>query len=249
MDELIQNAMNNTLFQKYVINGGLLMWVLVPCSLLMLGTVLQGLIALRRGRVLPLAVMKRAVQVKSAAGRCAYVAGLAGQGAPLAQAVWLWLKDFDLTAPRPSRERLQGRLEDAIVQVTDRLYEKVGLLSTIYTVGPLLGLVGTILGLMDTFHAYAQLQTPSVMALAEGVQKALVTTFWGLSMAIPAYVAGHWLQGKIRRYERDLLPEVMWRIADAIYGEGEDEPARRVPNPGLADDESEGELAALESEA
>lgn len=220
------------LLQKYVLNGGVLMFVLVPCSVLMLASILQGMIRLRRGWMIPRWIFRKAGQVKDAESRREFLLLLRGHGSPLARVLWLTLKDFTDTGRRPARALVQGRLDDAIIQVSDRLYESVGLLSTIYTVGPLLGLVGTILGLMDTFHSYSALLQPSVQALSEGVQKALVTTFWGLSMAIPAFVAGQWMQSKIRAYERDKFPESVWHVIEMLYGpapadldDGAEEPA------------------------
>lgn len=227
MDIIDINALD-TLFRKYVLNGGILMWVLIPCSLLMVGAVIQGLIMLRRGRVLPGWITRQALEVKDEATRRAFLERIRANHSPLARILWTMLKETAASGRLPERAALESRLEDAIIGVTDKMYELVGLLATIYTVGPLLGLVGTILGLMDTFHSYAAISNPTVAALSEGVQKALVTTFWGLSMAIPAFVAGQWIQKKIRAYERDEFPAAVWRVIDALYFKGE---PRKEPEP------------------
>lgn len=219
-----------TLLEKYVLNGGVLMFVLVPCSVIMAAAVLQGWIVLRRGWVLPRWILRRAGQARDEEARQAYFELLQKHHSPLARVLWQTLRDFSGLPRAAHRQAFESRLEEAIILVTDKMYERVGLLSTIYTVGPLLGLVGTILGLMEVFHSYAAVDQPSVAMLAVGVQKALVTTFWGLSMAIPAYVAGQWMQARIRLYERDLLPEAAWRVIETLYGPAaesakEEEPA------------------------
>lgn len=220
-----------SLFQKYVVNGGILMWVLVPCSLLMVGAVLQGIITLRRGRVLPRWVARLAGEARDEAARLAYFKKLRASGSPLARVVWLTLKETMSAGKTPEKAALESELEEAIIIVSDKMYDLVGLLSTIYTIGPLLGLVGTIHGLMEVFHQYGAMEHPSVQMLSVGVQKALVTTFWGLSMSIPAFVAGQWMQKKIRAYERDLFPEQAWRAINALLAappaakaEGETQP-------------------------
>lgn len=205
-----------SLFTKYVENGGILMWVLIPCSLIMLGTIFQGVITLRRGRVLPRWILRGAAQAQGEAGRGVFLKKVGVHGSPLARILWLTLKEEGGEGRPAGRPALQARLEEAIITVSDKMYDLVGVLSTIYTVGPLLGLIGTILGLMDTFHTYGADANPSIKILSEGVQKALVTTFWGLSMAIPAFVAGQWMQKKIRGYERDLFPEAAWQVIDAL---------------------------------
>lgn len=208
-----------SLFQKYVLNGGVLMFVLVPCSLLMLGAILQGAIVLRRGRVIPRWILRLAVDVRDEPTRVQFLKKIRASGTPLARILWAVLRDVPEGGRPPAREALQGRLEEAIIGVSDKMYDMVGLLSTIYTIGPLLGLVGTILGLMDTFHAYGASDHPSIKMLSEGVQKALVTTFWGLSMAIPAFVAGQWMQKKIRGYERDTFPDLALRVVESVYAD------------------------------
>jgi biopolymer transport protein ExbB len=239
----------DTLFQKYVVNGGLMMWILVPCSLLMLGTILQGVISLRRGRVLPRWIQRSAAAAKDAVARRQFVEKLSKSGSPLARILWLTLREPGIQAA-PERKVLEERLEDAIVTVSDKMYDTVGLLSTIYTVGPLLGLVGTILGLMDTFHSYSGTANPSVKMLSEGVQTALITTFWGLSMAIPAFVAGQWMQKKIRGYERDDFPLAAQKAIDAMYGwsTGEDETETVAPAENISEETMDAAPAALKAE-
>jgi biopolymer transport protein ExbB len=236
-----------TLFEKYVQNGGILMFVLVPCSMLMLASILQGMIVLRRGRVLPRRILRQAQQLRDPDARRQFLFALRDQHSPLARVIWLTMKDFTERRQRPDRELLRARLDDAIILIGDKMSETVGVLSTIYTVGPLLGLIGTILGLMDTFHSYGALAQPSVQMLSVGVQKALVTTFWGLSMAIPAFVAGQWMQTRIRAYERDGLPESAWRIIDLLDGPFDQEPAALAEESAAA--RPAGPVLEMESEA
>jgi biopolymer transport protein ExbB len=206
-----------SLFQKYVVNGGVLMWVLVPCSLLMVGAVLQGMIVLRRGRVLPRWVGRLAAEARDENARRQFFKKLRLSESPLARIVWLTLKETVGGGRLPERAELQTKLEDSIVMVSDKMYDMVGVLSTIYTIGPLLGLIGTNHGLMEVFHSYGAMEHPSVQMLSVGVQKALVTTFCGLSMAIPAFVAGQWMQKRIWVYERDLFPEQAWKVIDTLF--------------------------------
>ena len=252
MDEIIDGILNSSdLLQKYVLNGGVLMFVLIPCSLIMVAGVVQGMIALRRGWVMPRWILRQARQVSGPSARREFLSLLGRRGHPLARVIWLTLKDLDFPARRPARERVQAKLDDAIILVCDRMYDRLNLLSTIYTVGPLLGLVGTILGLMDTFHQYGQLDQPSVAMLAVGVQKALVTTLWGLSMAVPAFMAGQWFQGRIRGYERDLFPHLFWQVLDALYGPAAEagEAAEDAPAAAPAPLPADAALGAAESQA
>ncbi|HOE95363.1 MAG TPA: MotA/TolQ/ExbB proton channel family protein [Candidatus Sumerlaeota bacterium] len=229
-----------TLLIKYVINGGPVMFLLVPCSLLMLGAVIQGLIRLRSGRVLPGWVTRQAESVKSPDMRRRFVIGLSESRAPLARAVWLTLRLHNVAQTRrPPQQELLISMEEASAEVGDEMRDGLALLATIYTIAPLLGLLGTILGMMNTFYVFAQSTERSVKLLSIGIQEALVTTLWGLGIAIPAYVAAQWLERIIADYERRRLPEAVSRVLEAIYGppRDEEEPAatpRPVPAPVVA---------------
>jgi len=141
------------------------------------------------------------------------------RGQPLAQVICLTLKNVGAPGPLPARAALQEKLDEAIILVSDKMYDRLNLMSTIYTLGPLLGLIGTILGLMDTFTLMARWSNPPVQMLAVGVQKALVTTLWGLSMAIPASRPASGCRRKIRIYEREVFPRSVWRVIELIKGD------------------------------
>ena len=73
---MFDSVVFETLLEKYVINGGVMMFVLVPCSLLMLGAILQGMIRLRRGRVLPADLLRKARHVNSPEQRVRFIRDL-----------------------------------------------------------------------------------------------------------------------------------------------------------------------------
>lgn len=65
---------------------------------------------------------------------------------------------------------------------------------------PLLGLLGTVLGMMQTFHALTQRGTPGIDALADGISQALITTQAGLVVAVPVLLMHGYLAARVRRY-------------------------------------------------
>src|SRR5438270_9845303 len=84
------------------------------------------------------------------------------------------------------RDRVRESLEEAGLAEVPRLEEKLNLLATIAQIAPLLGLFGTVLGLMDTFHGAQKLMVDAA-DLSEGVWKALICAAAGLAVAIPAH--------------------------------------------------------------
>jgi biopolymer transport protein ExbB len=80
------------------------------------------------------------------------------------------------------------------------LYANVRWLSLAAAVAPLLGLLGTVWGMIVAFHQTTQLETGQNKAdfLAEGIYVALVTTLGGLAVAIPAAILAHYFEGRIQ---------------------------------------------------
>jgi len=86
----------------------------------------------------------------------------------------------------------------------EKLFEALPFLATCGNVAPLLGLFGTVWGIMHSFHGFSGLKTQALTAVAPGLAEALVTTVFGLIVAIPAVSAYNFFLGRIRRIERDL---------------------------------------------
>jgi len=117
--------------------------------------------------------------------------------------------------------RPQSEIEHAVIEASereaDRLYSNVRTLNLAAAVTPLLGLLGTVLGMIQAFFVTANMEEKANKAeqLASGIYVALVTTFAGLAVAIPAAVFAHLLEGRIQSLLRDiddllfnLLPQV-----------------------------------------
>jgi biopolymer transport protein TolQ len=89
-------------------------------------------------------------------------------------------------------------------RLCDRYEAHMHLLASITAVAPLLGLLGTVWGLMDAFGAVALEQNASIQTLAPGVSGALLTTVVGLCVAIPSTLGYNLLTGKIKHMEANL---------------------------------------------
>jgi len=106
-------------------------------------------------------------------------------------------------------------LEQEVRHEIYRWEKGLTLLSTIARVEPLLGLLGTVLGIVNVFRAVAESEGAANMALlASGIWEALLTTVAGLSVAIPAVLCYSWFSSKI-----DAAEESLWRGTDFILRE------------------------------
>lgn len=103
------------------------------------------------------------------------------------------------------RERMREALEEAGLAEVPRLEEKLNLLATIAQLAPLLGLLGTVLGFIQTFYA---MESKGLQAhvgdLSNGVWQALVCAAAGLAVAIPAHAAYNYLVSRVNSIVLDM---------------------------------------------
>jgi biopolymer transport protein ExbB len=106
------------------------------------------------------------------------------------------------TLKRDEIEKMMEREGDEQVQYLERY---LGALIIIIGVEPMLGFLGTIIGLIQAFMAWEQLGSNiTVSALAAGIYQAMITTAGGLIVAIPYYVAYHLIVGKIKSHAQEM---------------------------------------------
>ncbi|PTE20498.1 tonB-system energizer ExbB [Cereibacter changlensis JA139] len=95
---------------------------------------------------------------------------------------------LDGAGPEGVKERVRSIVERVEVQAGERLRRGIGLLATIGSVGPFVGLFGTVWGIMNAFIGIAESQTTNLAVVAPGIAEALLATAMGLVAAIPAVV-------------------------------------------------------------
>ncbi|ARN81981.1 MotA/TolQ/ExbB proton channel family protein [Methylocystis bryophila] len=208
-------------FEEYVLRGGLTMALLIPLSIFTLGITIQRLLDLRQSRVTPAGLVEAARSIKSPEEFHAFREGLVYNTCPLAQVLLGYIEAGERGEPvHPDINR------EPIEDSTDRLYHSLMPLSTAYVVAPLLGVLGTTIAIMGTFKQFAIAGDRDMTALVMAIDQSLVSTMWGLFIAVPAYYCFALLQRRIYRYERDVLPalsrEIVRTFAPYIrYGEDE----------------------------
>jgi biopolymer transport protein ExbB len=189
---------------EFFVAGGSLMWPILGCSVVVAGLALERWLSLRAGRVLPQVVKDAVEQVVQ--GRADVIAaGIAEADAPAARvlAAGLRRRGYPLTD-------VEKAMEDRLLEEGAKLRSNVRGIFLMASVAPLLGLLGTVLGIADAFAAVEATglgKAESSEALAGGIKVALYTTIFGLYVAVPATILGTWLQGRAKKLTA--------RIADA----------------------------------
>ncbi|MFK7778187.1 MAG: MotA/TolQ/ExbB proton channel family protein [Gimesia sp.] len=92
---------------------------------------------------------------------------------------------------------VEKAMEDAAMQHSARLNRKIEYLSVIGTLSPMLGLLGTVWGMILAFSEFAAQANPDVSELAPGISKALITTLFGLSVTVPALASFAFFRNRI----------------------------------------------------
>lgn len=212
-------------------DGGILMVPLFGCSFLLASFGIERLVSLRWGRVVPRLFINRFVEQLEAGEltRDEALDACEANGSPAANvfaaAVRRWGK--------PAVE-LEQAVIDACERELNHLRRYRRIFSSVATIGPLLGLLGTVFGLIRSFNDVASagaMGRPDL--LAKGFGEALITTAMGLVVAIPAMLLHSLFTSRADRLALR-LDETAQRVIDCVALETANDPRRRKRNLGAA---------------
>jgi biopolymer transport protein ExbB len=120
------------------------------------------------------------------------------------------------------RDIMKESIEEAGRQVVLELERFLNTLGTIASITPLLGLLGTVIGMIKVFAAITSHGVGNPSVLAGGISEALITTAAGLSVAIPSLIFYRFFRGKVDELVLEMEDEAL-KIVDVMHGEREQE--------------------------
>lgn len=167
-------------------DGGPLMYLIAFCSVLLVAFALERAISLRRGRIIPKPFVTRLLQQlrDGELDREQALALCEENGSPVAEVLAGAIRKWG----RPAVEVEQAVIDNG-ERVTNGLRRYLRVINGISTVSPLLGLLGTVTGMISAFNAIATVDAMGrPERLANGISEALLTTAFGLIVAIPALI-------------------------------------------------------------
>jgi biopolymer transport protein ExbB len=172
--------------------GGWLMLPIITCSVIAAAIILERLWTLQPTRVLPTDLTTEVWQwVKSGQLDRQHIQSL-HQGSPLGQILAEGLSSRHL-----GREIAKENVEDTGRHVVHELERYLNSLGTIAAISPLLGLLGTVIGMVKVFAAITVYGVGNPGVLAGGISEALITTAAGLTVAIPSLIGYRYLRGRV----------------------------------------------------
>ena len=190
--------------------GGIMMGPIILASIVAAAIFLERLWTLQSKRVLPAELTEKVWRwVEQRQIQDKHIAALQ-QNSPLGKilAAGLANRNRDRTIIRES-------IEDTGRHVVHELDRFIGTLGTIASLSPLMGLLGTVFGMIRTFNAITTSGIGNPASLAGGIAEALITTAAGLTVAIPALLAYKYLRGRVQALVVQMEKEAI-KLVEAI---------------------------------
>jgi biopolymer transport protein ExbB len=196
--------------------GGWLMWPIVACSVIATAIIIERAFTLRRARIMPPNLVTRIWQLHRQGQLTDDRIQEIRDGSPLGR-----MLAAGLINRRHSREVMKEAIGDTGRHVVAQLERYLNTLGTVASVAPLLGLLGTVFGMIDVFGVIMNAGTGNAAVLAGGISKALITTAAGLSVAIPALMFHRFFDSKVGKLAIDMEEQAL-RLVEVMKGERED---------------------------
>jgi len=186
-------------FLDLLISGGVLMIPIILCSVIALGIFLERLFYLRKKKLVPPdldAAVRELVRREKISEALAI---LENDKSPLARILGVALANF-----RRRRDVIKEAIEEVGGQEAEYLEKYLRVLSVIAQISPLLGLLGTVQGIIQVFNQIVTYGVGDPARFADGIAVALITTAAGLTVAIPTLVAYNYLRGRVQEIVLEL---------------------------------------------
>jgi biopolymer transport protein ExbB len=198
---------------ELVTAGGWLMVPIIACSIIAFAIIIERLWTLRVKRVIPRRLVSQVWdQAKERKLDIERLQELRA-GSPLGRILAAGLLNRDA-----SREIMKESIEDTGRHVVHELERYINTLGTIAAISPLLGLLGTVIGMIQVFSTITTAGVGNPAALAGGISQALITTAAGMVVAIPSLMAYRYFRGKVDmlviRMEQQAL-----RMVEVLHGQ------------------------------
>ena len=195
-----------------ILAAGWPIWPLLCASIIAVALIIERLISLRRSKVLPSGLLQRVIaEYKKKGSNDALLTSLDAQS-PLGRVLSAGLRNVG-----SSREIMREAIEETGAMVAHELERYLTTLGTIASISPLMGLFGTVVGMIEIFGS----QSPTgsnPMQLAHGISVALYNTGFGLVIAIPGMIFWRHFRSLVNGYVLEMQQQAV-RLVEVLHGE------------------------------
>ena len=195
-----------------ILAAGWPIWPLLLASIVSVALIIERLVALRRTKVLPAGLLQRVIaEYRQQAVNESTVSALEAQS-PLGRVLAAGLRNVG-----SSREIMREAIEETGGVVAHELERYLTTLGTIASISPLMGLFGTVVGMIEIFGSQAPTGSNPVQ-LAHGISVALYNTGFGLLIAIPSMIFWRHFRALVNSFVIDMQQQAV-RLVEVLHGD------------------------------
>ncbi len=198
---------------SFIQAAGWPIYILLLASVVALALILERLIVLRRGKILPPNLLTEVIELYRTRQVTPKVIAKLEENSPLGRVLAAGLRN-----ERASREVMKESIEEAGRGVAHELERFLNAIGTIASTAPLMGLFGTVVGMIEIFGAQAPTGGTNPQELAHGISTALYNTAFGLVIAIPSLIFYRYFRGKVDGVVVEMEQQAV-RFVDTVHGE------------------------------
>ncbi len=202
---------------ELVKSGGWLMLPIILCSIVAMAIICERLWSLKKNKVLPPDLVPQVWGLAREDKLDAITIRRLKTSSPLGA-----ILAAGLSNSRYGREIMKQSIEDVGRQAAHELERFLNTLGTIASIAPLLGLLGTVVGMIKVFAAIMSHGVGDPGILAGGISEALITTAAGLTVAIPSLMFHRYFEGLVDEYVLNMEEEAL-KLIDVMHGDREEE--------------------------
>jgi Biopolymer transport proteins len=213
--ELFQSTGGDLKVFELIVAGGWLMLPIVACSVVALAICLERLMVLRPRKITPPGLLAQVWEMTRSGTLTAEHMSVIRQESPLGRIIVAGMNNS-----RHGRDIMKESIQEEASHVVHDMERFLNPLGTIAAITPLLGLLGTVIGMIKVFTEIMIQGTGNAGVLAGGISEALITTAAGLSVAIPALVMHRYFQRRVDSLVLTMEQESI-KLVEAIHGDRE----------------------------
>lgn len=204
---------------QFLLNGGPIMWPLFACAIIAVAVMIERFIVINRAGHDNEALVEQ-VRGQLKQGRVNEALALCEQSpGPIGGLIASAIRNRDLDS-----DSIERAMEELALRETPVLYKRLGVLDTIITIAPLLGLLGTVTGMIKSFHIVgATTGANNTAGISGGVAEALIATATGLAIAIVTLIGYNYLTEQVKQAIAEMeirATQIMNILANLRTGEG-----------------------------
>jgi biopolymer transport protein ExbB len=188
-------------------------YLLLIASVIAVALIIERLIVLRRSKVLPANLLNEVIELYKARQVTPKVIARLEANSPLGQVLAAGLR-----TEAASRDIMRESIEETGRAITHDLERFLNTIGTIASIAPLMGLFGTVWGMIEIFGAHEVTGGTNPEQLAHGISIALYNTFFGLAIAIPSLIMYRYFRGKVDELVVEMEQQAI-RFVDTVHGD------------------------------